>query len=130
MNTRYWLLCSLLLGVACDDDDDHAGCTQEFRTATVFLKDANDQPVTDATVQTFHVRTGALVPVTSLVDLIAGYYAILDDGATRLIPSGVEPFRVAASRGGGMPVEALYEFSAPNGCHIEKVSGPDTLVVP
>jgi len=33
-------------------------------------------------------------------------------------------------RGAGAPVEAQYTFRAPNGCHIEKVSGPDTLVVP
>ena len=70
-----------------------------------------------------------LVPITSIIDLIAGSYVILDDNATRLIPSGVEQFRVTASRSSGATVEALYEFSAPQGCHIEKVSGPDTLVV-
>ena len=128
MRARRWLLLPLLLAVACDDDD-RAACTEEFRTATVFVMDASNQPVTDATVQTFHVRTGELVPITSIIDLIAGAYAILDDNATRLIPSGVEQFRVTASRGGGAAVEALYEFSAPQGCHIEKVSGPDTLVV-
>ena len=130
MSARHWLLLPMLLGAACDDDDGHGACTQEFRTATVFLMDANDQPITDATVETYHVRTGALVPVTSLVDLIAGHYVILDDGATPLIPSGVEQFRVSASRGGGAAVEALYGFRAPQRCHIEKVSGPDTLVVP
>ncbi|MFL5505419.1 MAG: hypothetical protein ACJ8AU_00935 [Gemmatimonadales bacterium] len=128
MRSRRWLLLPLLLGVACDDDD-RAACTEEFRTATVFVMDTSNQPVTDAMVQTFHVRTGELVPITSIIDLIAGAYVILDDNATRLIPSGVEQFRVTASRGGGASVEALYEFSAPQGCHIEKVSGPDTLVV-
>jgi hypothetical protein len=128
MRTRRWLLLPLLLAVACDDDD-RAACTEEFRTATVFVMDASNQPVTDATVQTFHVRTGDLVPITSIIDLIAGSYVILDDNATRLIPSGVEQFRVTASRSSGATVEALYEFSAPQGCHIEKVSGPDTLVV-
>ena len=128
MRMRRWLLLPLLLAAACDDDD-RAACTEEFRTATVFVMDTSNQPVTDATVQTFHVRTGDLVPITSIIDLIAGSYVILDDNATRLIPSGVEQFRVTASRGSGAPVEALYGFSAPQGCHIEKVSGPDTLVV-
>jgi len=128
MRMRRWLLLPLLLAAACDDDD-RAACTEEFRTATVFVMDTSNQPVTDATVQTFHVRTGELVPITSIIDLIAGAYVILDDNATRLIPSGAEQFRVTASRSSGAAVEALYEFSAPQGCHIEKVSGPDTLVV-
>jgi hypothetical protein len=129
VSARAWLLLPLLLAAACDDDDGVA-CTDEFRTATVFVADANAEPVTDATVRTYHVRTGELVPITSIVDLLPGYHVILDDGATRLIPSGVEQFRVTASRGEGAATEAFYGFSAPQGCHIEKVSGPDTLVVP
>jgi hypothetical protein len=127
VNIRAWLL-PLLLIVACDDEEQVA-CTEEFRTATVFVEDERDLPVTDATVQTFLVRTGELVPVTSIVDLMPGSYLILDDGATSLIPSGSEQFRVTVSRGGGALVEALYVFEAPQGCHIVKVSGPDTLVV-
>lgn len=129
MKARAWLLLPLLLAAACNDDDEQAACTEEFRTATVFVADANAQPVTDATVRTYLVRTGEPVPVTSIIDLIPGYYVILDDNATRLIPSGVEQFRVTASRGGGPATEAIYGFGAPQGCHIEKVSGPDTLVV-
>jgi hypothetical protein len=129
VSARRWLLLPLLLAAACDDDDAVA-CTEEFRTATVFVADANAEPVADATVRTYLVRTGELVPITSIIDLVAGHYVILDDNATRLIPSGVEQFRVTASRASGPAVEAFYEFRAPQGCHIEKVSGPDTLVVP
>jgi len=129
MNIRAWLLLPLLVIVACDDAEQVA-CTEEFRTATVFVEDEREQPVTDAIVQTFLVRTGELVPVTSILDLMPGSYLILDDGATSLIPSGTEQFRVTVTRGGAAPVEALYVFEAPQGCHIVKVSGPDTLVVP
>ncbi|HEX5819018.1 MAG TPA: hypothetical protein VFY20_09070 [Gemmatimonadales bacterium] len=130
MNAHRWMLLLLLFLAAACDDDEPVACTEEFRTATVFVADANAEPVTDATVRTYHVRTGELVPVTSIIDLVSGYYVILDDNATRLIPSGVEQFRVTASRGEGAATEAFYGFSAPQGCHIEKVSGPDTLVVP
>jgi len=129
VNIRGWSLLPLLLIAACDDDEQVV-CTEEFRTATVFVVDARDRPVTDALVQTYLVRTGELVPVTSILDLIPGSYLILDDGATSLIPSGTEEFRVTVTRGGGVPLEALYVFEAPQGCHIAKVSGPDTLVVP
>jgi hypothetical protein len=130
MKARRWLLMPLLLAAACDDDDDREACTAEFRTATVFVADANAEPVVEATVQTVLVRTGEVVPVTSIIDLLPGFHVILDDGAIPLIESDVEQFRVTAARAGGSPVEAVYGFSAPNDCHIEKVSGPDTLVVP
>jgi hypothetical protein len=130
MRIPRWLLLPLFLVAACDDDEEQVACTEEFRTATVFVVDEGERPVTDAIVQTFLVRTGELVPVTSILDLMPGSYLILDDGATSLIPSGTEEFRVTVTRGGGAPIEALYVFEAPQGCHIAKVSGPDTLVVP
>lgn len=130
MRIPRWLLLPLFLVAACDDDAEQVACTEEFRTAIVFVEDEGERPVTDAIVQTFLVRTGELVPVTSILDLMPGSYLILDDGATALIPSGTEEFRVTVTRGGGVPVEALYVFEAPQGCHIVKVSGPDTLLVP
>lgn len=127
--SRAWLVAPFLLPLACGGNDGPVACTEEFRVATVYVEDASAAAVTDASVRTYLVRTGELVPVTSIIDLVPGHYVILDDSATRLIRSDAEPFRVTAERG-GTPVEALYTFRAPQGCHIEKVSGPDTLMVP
>ncbi len=103
-------------------------CTLEFRVASVAEVDAQDRPVTDATVTTRLVRTGAVVVPTSFIDLLPGSYVILDDGAVSLI-QGREAFRVTVTRPGGASVEAVFLFEAPGGCHIEKVAGPDTLLV-
>jgi hypothetical protein len=46
-----------------------------------------------------------------------------------LIEGDDEAFRVTADAGATGSAEQVYRFSAPDGCHIEKVSGPDTLVV-
>jgi hypothetical protein len=106
-------------------------CTQEFRFATVTAIDANSALVTDGTVSTVHVRTGRAVPITSIVDLVPGTYLVLDDGAVPLFRGeGEEGFRLTLTRPGQTPVAATYRFDAPGGCHIQKVSGPDTLVVP
>lgn len=128
--SRACLVAPLLVLLACGGNDEPVACTEEFRVATVYVEDASAAAVSDASVKTYLVRTGELVPVTSIMDLVPGHYVILDDNATRLIRSDPEPFRVTAERGGGTPVEALYTFRAPQGCHIEKVSGPDTLMVP
>jgi hypothetical protein len=130
MTIPRWLLLPLFLVAACGGDDDGAACTLEFRTATVFVEDEAGDSVTDAAVQTFLVRTGELVPVTSIVDLMPGSYLILDDGATSLMPSGTEQFRVTVTRAGVATIEVLYVFGTEGGCHIVKVSGPDTVVVP
>lgn len=114
--------------VGCDDDD-RVVCTEEFRTAVVTLVDAGGAPVLGADVRTYLVRTGERVPVTSILDLIPGSYLILDDNAVRLIEGDDEAFRVTADAGAAGAAEATYRFAAPNGCHIEKVSGPDTLTV-
>ena len=130
MSWRTLLLVPLLAAGACDGDDDRGACTDEFRTATVYLKDANDAPANDVTVATYLVRTGELVPITSLADLAPGNRVVLDDGAVPLIEGASEEFRLEVRREGAAPLDVLYRFSAPSGCHIEKVSGPDTVEVP
>jgi hypothetical protein len=131
--TRAWRPALLALAaalVACDGDDAGPACTEEFRTAAVTVVDGDGTPASDATVRTFLVRTGEAVAVTSILDLIPGSYLILDDGAVPLIEGDDEAFRVTAERPTGNAVEATYRFAAPGGCHIEKLSGPDTLQVP
>ena len=120
---------ALVLLAATDDDGDGVVCTEEFRTAVVTLVDAAGAAVLGADVRTYLVRTGERVPVTSIIDLIPGSYLILDDNAVALIQGEDEAFRVTADGGAAGAAEATYRFAAPNGCHIEKVSGPDTLTV-
>jgi hypothetical protein len=110
---------------ACDE-----ACTDEFRFATVAVVDGADEPVTDATVQTYLVRTGELVPVTSFIPREPGTYLVLDDSAKPLIEGPEEEFRVEAERPTGSSAQATFVFSVPGGCHINRISGPDTLQVP
>lgn len=106
-------------------------CTQEFRYATVTVLDGDSAPVTDVSVSTLLVRTGKAVPITSIVDLVPGTYLVLDDGAVPLFRGeGEEEVRLTLTRPGHTEVVATYRFDAPGGCHIHKISGPDTLLVP
>ena len=106
-------------------------CTQEFRVATVTVVDAQSAPITNATVTTTLKRTGQVVPITSFMDFVPGTYPVLDDGAVPLLRSRKqEDFNLTVTRPGQAPVTAMYRFEAQGGCHIEKVSGADTLHVP
>jgi hypothetical protein len=114
-----------LLG--CDQQSTEV-CTAMFAVSTVTVVDAGSAPAAGATVTTTLVRTGETLTPTTLMDFVTGVYPILDDGAIpRLRPSG-DSIRVRAHQGAAS-AEAIYRFEIPGGCHIEKISGPDTLVL-
>jgi hypothetical protein len=106
-------------------------CTEEFRIATVTVVDAQSAPITDATVTTTLARTGQVIPITSIMDFPSGTYPVLDDGAVPLLRDRKqEDFNLTVTRPGQGPVTAMYRFEAQGGCHIEKLSGADTLHIP
>ncbi|HET8622253.1 MAG TPA: hypothetical protein VFM14_01695 [Gemmatimonadales bacterium] len=58
-----------------------------------------------------------------------GTYPLIDDGATtKLRPAGDEVRAVATK--GSLVVQADFGFDGPGGCHVHKVSGPDTVALP
>lgn len=121
----------LIAAVVAGCESTGVVCTEEFRVATVVLIDATSAPVTDAVVTTTLVRTGQIVLLTSIIDFISGTYPVLDDGAVPLFHNRMaEDFRLTVTRPGQTPVTAMYRFTVPGGCHIEKVSGADTLSIP
>ncbi|MEO8029733.1 MAG: hypothetical protein ABI765_02725, partial [Gemmatimonadota bacterium] len=90
--------------------------------------DTTGAPVQAATVSTVLIRTGETLPITSLLDPVAGMYPILDDGSIPHLHASGDSIRVTAVDGAAS-VASVYHFDVPGGCHISKVSGPDTLVV-
>jgi hypothetical protein len=112
----------------CDEGLGTA-CTSVFVAIPVTLMDTLGAP-TDVTAQSVLVRSGEVLHATSLVLLAPGNFIIIDDGSLNRIRVGGDQVRVTASRSGGSVVQADYLINAPAGCHVNKVSGPDTLTVP
>ncbi len=112
---------------ACNDNTAQV-CTASFATATTTVVDTTGAPVQAATVSTVLIRTGQTLPITSLLDPVTGVYPILDDGSISQLHASGDSIRVRAVNGAAA-VEAVYHFDVPGGCHISKISGPDTLVV-
>jgi Na+/H+-dicarboxylate symporter len=116
-----------VLITACDQQSTGV-CTAMFAIATATVVDAQSAPAPTAVITTTLLRTGETLTPTTVMDFVTGVYPILDDGAAPKLRIAGDSIRVRAVQGTAS-AEAIYRFEVPGGCHIQKVSGPDTLVL-
>lgn len=129
MRSRRLLPLLALLLAGCEPEGLAQACTMEFRIATLVVSEGAGAPVGDATVQTRRLSTGEILTPTTLAQFAAGTYPILDDGATdRLNPAG-DSLGVTVARAADT-LRLTYVFDVPGGCHIRKLSGPDSVTLP
>lgn len=119
------------LGVlaACKNEGAAAVCTASFAFIPVTVRDSSGNPVAGLSIADTVIRTqqGFLVPQS--FGFAAGTYVVLDDGfRDRLRPTG-ESVQVSGFNG-VTRFTATFTFDVPGGCHVRKLSGPDTIVVP
>ncbi len=118
------------LGLAACDTSNGVVCTTEFRALTVTLVDSAGQPVLDAATVTTVPRTGDTLSITWLGTPVAGTYVYVDDGAIKAIRELGDSLRVDVDRSAGADFSIAFFVDVPGGCHVNKVSGPDSVVVP
>jgi len=126
---RTGLAMTVAVLAACDTTAPTA-CTAVFLEVTVTVVDSLGAPVSDATVTSTLVRTGETLVPTWLALLTDGSYVIVDDGSRGKLRASGDTVAVTARRDAGPSVAATYFIDVPGGCHVHKVSGPDTLSVP
>jgi hypothetical protein len=125
-------LATVLAG--CTESSTDLVCTMEFRTLTVQVHDEAGQPVPDAALRVHRSDTDeAWPPVTAggPVDAGRGTYAVIDDSHLPLIqPSERVPLTLTATRSGpSAAAGTVLWVVTSDGCHVSRVSGPDTLTV-
>jgi hypothetical protein len=114
---------------ACKNEGAGAICTASFAFIPVTVRDSSGNPVTGLSIADTVIRTqqGFLVPQS--FGLASGTYVVLDDGfRDHLRPTG-ESVQVSGFNG-ATRFTATFTFDVPGGCHVRKLSGPDTVVVP
>lgn len=104
-------------------------CTELFAMVTVTIVDSSDRPVDGLTTTTTNLDNGARVPTTS--GLGSGIYVVVDDNFLREPREGTASHTLLfTAQGTDGTVNADYEIRAREcDCHVEKLSGPDTLVL-
>ena len=127
-SARPILLLGLLAG--CDATAS-AYCTDQFVNVTITVVDSTGAEVNDAVITSTLVRTGeVLTPAATLELFVPGTYVIVDDLARPKLLAGGDTVRVVALRGtAAAGTTATYLIDVPGGCHVNKLSGPDTLTV-
>ena len=121
---------ALVTAAGCDDDPLLNGCfcTEEFRAVSVTVVDTAGSPVDSMSVVVTRPRDGFTFTPDQELAFDPGTYVIMDDGDKTALTISGETVRVVATKGGAS-VNADYVFATDDcRCHIEKVSGPDTLV--
>ena len=121
---------AMLLSIAgCAGDSMPGGaCTASFATVGVTVVDGRGQPVSGASVTATLVRTGETLVPTTLMLTAPGTYILVDDGSTHLIRRSGDAVQANISKG-AQSVTAEYVLAVADGCHINKVSGPDSVTL-
>ena len=119
------ILVSLL---GCGDQPTY--CTELFAMLRVTVLTQGGAPVSGLTISATTLRSGQsfTVPQQS-VGGEPGAYVVFDDNLRDRIPASGDSVRVTGSDIAPRFTE-YFVIDVPGGCHVRKVSGPDTIMVP
>ena len=120
------VLLVLLIGItSCWDD---IVCSDQFVSIEFHVLDSSGLPVDSLTITVTNARTDEIYDVRQ-PQYEAGLYFVLDDGFRTKIRSYGDPILV---HGAGDNLEFDAEFIIgldENACHVEKLAGPETVLL-
>lgn len=117
--------------ISCSIADDDCICTTEFRYYTVSIVDTLKVPVDSLTVSVKD-KNGNELNISQENQIFGpGNYIVFNDSFTTMFISANETERIIFTASDGIRnVQGEYLFGTDRcRCHINKVSGPDTLVI-
>ena len=127
---KYILLClsfCLLFIYSCIDDED-CPCTMEFRMITVVVVDTTNNIVLGLTT-IVKDDSGKVYDVYNDPTFFPGHYTVMDDNYVRELTTQPKRFLFTGVKD-SLTVNGEFFVSTDKcKCHIEKVSGPDTLIL-
>jgi len=123
----FLLLTALVLSCTKKSSGDGIICTQEFRMITLHVRTASNQQATLDSAYTLRISTGEkFYPEQSLSGMGV---VVLDDRYQPRLQHTQDNFRFVGWKGGQVVVDQPYRIGA-DACHIYKVSGVDSVLVP
>jgi hypothetical protein len=115
----------LLLVVSLASCTFATACTEEFRFITLRVEDETSQPVSGVTMSVTFQRTGEVLDMG--LEQPDGSYLIADDSLIGKFSSTKDVLTVAGSKA-DKGFQTQYDIRS-DGCHIEKMSGPDVVLL-
>ena len=125
------LLLSLLLAplIGCDDQPAQGVCTALFAAISVTVQTQGGAPVTGLSITATNLRTGQSFGVPQSLGTGPGTYVVFDDNLRDRVRVSGDSVRVIGSDSAPR-FTGYFVIDVPEGCHVRKVAGPDTVVVP
>ena len=131
---RYFILLSLFFILffllSCDAFSDLKDCicSSEFRIYTVTVTNQNKQPLDSLRVRIYNPTSGKEFDIDQdYASYEQGLYVVMTDAYTHKLQEGGEPVRFEAENDTLMAYGEFYFKTDECRCHVEKVSGQDTL---
>ncbi len=116
--------CNDILG---EDDNDEVVCTAQFVIVEFWVVDALDNPQGGFTLTVTNERTGETYDVEQYGHT-DGLYSALHDSFKNKVEMTGDPVRVQGNDG---TREFVADFViGADRCHVHKISGPDSVLVP
>ncbi|MCW5898633.1 MAG: hypothetical protein KIT10_05130 [Flavobacteriales bacterium] len=105
-------------------------CTMDFRSVGVQVTDTAGAPVVLDSTRTIHLAHGAVVLRSSGPEPFpaGSWYAVLTDNHMSFTDTKGRDFRFEGFLGGARKAQALFRIRH-DCCHVDKVSGPEVIVV-
>ena len=121
------LAAAICLAAACSEASPVAGCTESLAFVSVRVLDTIGAPALAVTASHYVPRTGRTITVPQDGSLSAqGRYVVLTDiQRGEILPAG-DTVRMTGIQGTTAFV-ADFLLDVPEGCHVRKVAGPDTV---
>jgi len=125
------LLTGICVLTACKKGATGKICTNEYRSFNVKLRSASQEAVELDTFYTRIVATNTTFHANDVTPHLGeGYYNVIGDNQQLLLPEGKNTdLRFIGVKNDQIIVNEPYVFKN-NGCHIEKVSGKNEVIVP
>lgn len=118
----------LLVITSCINDANDCPCTMEFRMVTVVVVDSVNNPV-KGLLTNVKDQFGKEYDFSNEDPFFEGHYIVMSDNYVHdfsVVPKAV----IFNGRKDNLEVNAAFMISADRcNCHIDKVSGPDTLML-
>jgi hypothetical protein len=102
-------------------------CTAIFAMVSAHVVNTSGQPVTLDEAYTISTKTGEKIKLEQQMG--NGMYNVMDDSYQKQLANRSDDFRFIGIKNGVKVVDEPYRISA-DCCHISKVSGKDTVMVP
>lgn len=104
-------------------------CTMEFRSINVQFKDKSGSVLEVKNYSAINKRTKeSMVPANQKGINEAGFYTIVDDGLLRKLSSDGDEITVSATHPTtGQTKVTSYKISGGCNCHVNRISGPETV---